>query len=409
MSKLPRLASPPLLNPSLVLGPSQSQQPALVQSSHPSQIPLPQLQAQLNQVCNDRGKDYHQIHAIIFGWTKDNTGASLDMDRLELAMKIAMNVKANKFQIPADKSWPTEQLFNALGVVFRESIKTPHLRHLLVLAYIGHGYSDAAKGLTFESSKKKYILWSWIKSTLENSTPNLDICVVLDCCYSGMARREQMQQTISVLAACGEKETARARCSSPNRIPKRTFTQRLSQEIIRGQRFNKGKLALTTLYSQLKEATLKTEPQPRLICLGGTHPIVLPLVEMNTAGMVIPSSPLTATAGQKTNVIAKLIIDGNDRETAEGFKDMFASLPRKYQVEVVNAYQNTHSILLFITMSWEAWGLLSMILDLKPVAEVIGPPLLRPILMPYPVLRELPVEPVGENMPPKQEKGSKRT
>ncbi|KAJ5130567.1 uncharacterized protein N7515_006606 [Penicillium bovifimosum] len=87
------------------------------------------------------------------------------------------------------------------------------------------------------------------------------------------------------------------------------------------------------------------------------------------------------------SILVELSIAGTPAQILEEFKDIVASLPAQFRVEIVDAYEST-SVLFLLRMSQPAHLRLSSTLDFRTIEKIYGASLMRPASLPVLVAKE---------------------
>ncbi|KAJ5160173.1 uncharacterized protein N7482_007177 [Penicillium canariense] len=195
---------------------------------------------------------------------------------------------------------------------------------------------------------------------------NIDILVILDCCFAGLASRTESRRTLQILSACAADSKTRAR---PISVP--------------------------ALFQFIEDHKPKEAPHSLLKTLGGTSTIVL-IPQSSQTQRLLPTLP--PNMHTRTSVLVKLVLDGKPSDMARLFQSAISDLPSRLHVEVKDAYETDASVGFILGLSWESLALWGMVADLEIIMVTLGPSLIH-------TLAE--VQAAGENLPPRGTKDPK--
>lgn len=209
---------------------------------------------------------------MITYWEDDDTGAEEDANRLESTLQNLFGLTPLMFKISKNTRNPSWDVkFAVISNLQKGHGPTKLSQTLFIFAYIGHGTIDFAGGgseLIFGDKTQRNVRWQMIPELVNDQ--DIDFLGILDCCHAELkATRDQIPQTVEVLAACGPEETARSRQS---RV---TFTQRLCGELQRVEQYSKTAITAELLFERLRNSSPAELSNPRLLHYGGIRPILL--------------------------------------------------------------------------------------------------------------------------------------
>jgi hypothetical protein len=344
-------------------------------------------------VAASRGNVHARKVAILIRWENDNTGAQDDVVTMGKAME-TFDIQYTEHILKAKDAFPGWNLQAEIRKMILDLCDSK-LHSLFVFYYAGHG--TIVDGNLFFAQGGKRASWSDIRGDFfseQDALRNVDVLVVLDCCYSGAATRTRAQpsRVIQVMASCGPNEGTNPRGQ------KVSFTMRLFRAV---QHF-KGQLSVSTavLFQEIQRQKPRTAPNAVFETLSGTQPIRL-VFKDHTSSSRIPR--LSSHVNEK-HVLVKLTLHGHSQvpghsDVLESFKSAIKDLPPNMKVEISDAYETDQSIFLIIGMSWEAWCLWSMVTHLDFIGVTLGPSLMSRRLV------EVPVPVSDENRHPSHGKG----
>ncbi|KAJ5550101.1 hypothetical protein N7535_001957 [Penicillium sp. DV-2018c] len=359
---------------------------------------LPEVRAALETAVNARGAAYHSKAAVLFYFEIDDTGAKDDVGTLSNCFQDVFDIEPTVVELAASDRMPGLSLMKTV----RDTIDgmEPHgkpLPCLLVLAYIGHGTIDATTGKLklVAGATRQNIQWHMIHHSFfagpSYETANVDTLGILDCCYSG-ATRERSERACQVLSACGAEETTRARSGGVASFSRRFY------RAARNLKANGGPFAIIEdLVVEINREKPSGRPDGVLTHHGGASPIAIPFKGTSSASVQRALRNLSLPSPEATTqcILVELSIAGSPAQILEEFKDIIASLPAQFPVEIVDAYQST-SVLFLLRMSQPAHLRLSSTLDFRIIGRIHGASLIRPA--------SLPVQKAKGNVRPSPEK-----
>lgn len=357
---------------------SPSSPAAMEASDPPTKVMLPQLKASLEKVISARGNVYAEKTAVIFYWEDDDTGAEKDAESLKAVLVdcfgITPEIHSLKNKTPA---WDAGCVIFDLLRKFHPPTFTSTgdlIMTFFMFAYIGHGKRDSNGELALVSSTGKTLPWSTIRSQLfsDKGLTHVDVFGFLDCCYSGAAR-DQLQRTLQILAASGEKEYTRSRTAGVS------FTQRFASAVASLRNRSDPLMTTASLFADIMAQKPPDADTPHFSSLGGIHPIALPFEKAGTT----PGSPSQqpgqshSTDTMEKHVLVKLTVNGQAGEVLNEVHDAARGLPASWKVSIVEAFETGCSALLLLRMTWEAWARIDAAVPLEIVGTVIGSSLLH--------------------------------
>lgn len=357
---------------------SSQTSPTLPTSPTSSKIPLPQLKSVLQKVVQARGHVYCAKTALAFYWEDDNTSAKDDVNLLEKTFKDCWGIETTRLELRRDDAMPGFTVTNEFDKMVMDShIGYGNRQSLVIFAYVGHASVDITRGLRLESKSGNHIWWRFLKERVFSQClefEKIDRFGFLDCCYAGVTTRCRTEQTIQILAACGPEETARSR-----NMPI-TFTQRFCGHVRYAQSHHQDTISIAALFQELQQKKSSSTPNPQLGIVGGINPIVIPIKKPPNSGPS-PTSRLPIPSPRpdpnEQHVVVKLTLAGSEKEVTKEFREVIATLPAPFKVQIVDAFRTVHSALVFMRMTWGTWARFSTVLELEPIDVIIGPSLVH--------------------------------
>jgi hypothetical protein len=131
---------------------------------------------------------------------------------------------------------------------------------------------------------------------------------------------------------------------------------------------------------------LNNSPLRRLIRYGGTRPIAFTVRKrvrtsisaLSQGSTTSPSRiPVLRPTSKQKHILVQLTLEGEHDEAIKAFKEVIAELPASFQIKIADAYESSRSALVLVRMTWEAWAILTMAMDMKFVGLIIGASLIH--------------------------------
>ncbi|KAJ5673944.1 hypothetical protein N7462_009383 [Penicillium macrosclerotiorum] len=319
------------------------------------------LKADLQKVSAARGNVHTTRLAFLCRFSGDDTGAADDVTTMAKLMGDDFNFQVEQHVVRKNTMIPLGPLLNACSK-FVETHHNAGQTSLLVFYYAGHG--KAVDGKLVLSSGNSRLEWAAIASSIFNNNSDhmkgLDVLTIMDSCFSGLATRSQSIRTIQVLSACGPSDETRARASGIS------FTQRIHRSV---HALKHAPISIPALFEHLSQNKRKSVPQPQLVTISGTAPIVLIHKSLGLHN-TMPSLPQSVKS--KINVLVKLVLDGQPTDMYALFKEAIKDLPYQLHVEVSIVYETDQSVGFILRMSWETMAWWGMVADLDFVMVTVG-------------------------------------
>jgi hypothetical protein len=345
----------------------------------PDRPRLPDVRAALEAAVNARGTAYHCKKAFVFYFELDNTSAEDDVRTLSYCFEDVFDIQPTVVKLEATDRFPGCTLAKTVNSTLEnmESYRNP-LPSLLILAYVGHGTLDTTTGMLklVAGPGRQNIQWSQVHSSFFSQnilTTNVDTLGILDCCYSG-STRETTERACQILSACGAAETTRSRSGGAASFSRRFY------RAARNLKANDRPFAtVEDLVVEInREKSSSSSPDAQLTYHGGARPIAIPFKGASSAYVqqALQNLSLVSPAATTQSVLVELSIAGSPAQILEEFKDVIASLPAQFRVEIVDAYEST-SILFLLRMSQPAHLRLSSTLDFRFIGRIHGASLIR--------------------------------
>ncbi|KAJ5168319.1 uncharacterized protein N7482_003913 [Penicillium canariense] len=343
---------------------------------------LPALKAELEKVAIARGNVYIQKVALLVYWENENTGAK-DNTQTMITILEQFGIKCTVYILTdASPGWSLSQKVRDMLIQCHDAT----LNTMFVFYYAGN--STMHDGKLFFSSGGKRVKWCFVSDSLfdeyEEVVQRVDTLAILDCCFAGEATRQRISKTTQILAACDSNNTARARKTI-------SFTQRMYHAV----QTLKGQPSITTAdwYEEIERLKPRNAPRSVLRTLGGTMPINL-VFQDTASSATFSSSRIPARVSphlSAKDLLVRLTLHGEGREVTEAFKSLIKDLPTSMKAEIMDAYETDQSVFFILGMTWKAWALWTMVVDLDHIGVTLGPSLIHK--------GPAEVQQVGENLP----------
>lgn len=368
-------------------------------------VPLPGLKAELREVAKNRGTPYASKRGLIVYYETDDSKAFTDARSLQTTFQDVLSIQSEIYKIPKhdrNPAWNLNLKIRSLTDPMKINSPGDHDRHLFAFAYIGHGSRDLDSNndveLRLVSGSGQEIEWQGIHEEIFSKRPqliNLDVFGFLDCCHAGTIKQPRGRPSL-VICASGPLEYSRARNSLRGGL---SFTQKFGGVCRMVQGTGVPTVTAEKLFDLLVQEHQAAQvarpllsganqpdpaPLPRLLRYGGTRPIAFNVRKRERTSISALSQGSTTsptriphpTRTQK-HILVQLTLDGEPNAAIKTFKEAIAELPAEFQVKIADAYETSRSALVLVRMTWEAWAVLTMAIDLKFVGLIIGKSLIH--------------------------------
>lgn len=343
--------------------------------SFTSEISLRILQKQLAEAVRAPRKGHSRVSSFITLFDDDDTGAQNDADKLQSTLKDLLGIESTVFKIPASNKKPHRNLQNKLSSHINEKHRPePNLHTLLIFTYIGHGTRGGLPRKHephFTAKSGKSIRWSQILGSFLRKK-QMDVLAILDCCHAGVELSRQKEtgpQTIAIMAACGSREWALARCSDIGctTVSHNTFTQRLCTELIQAAAPDGTPITVDALYQNIRDNTSEDLPNPRLIYSSGIRPIMI-----SFKPCLIQGSQSSKSEPHNVDILVRATLTDSKEKSLEDFRNFLLKTPSPFKIQLVDAWKTDDFVILLMRMSGMTMARLSSTVDIERIGIILG-------------------------------------
>ena len=254
----------------------------LVSSSSGAAISeVTQLRNQILAALDQRGRHYSHFITFTVRFHMDDTHADRDSSNFQTILRLLGLPVARELVILADDKTPGWTYITWMATVLKRP-QGQTGRTLILGHYAGHGFVDVNDQLNLHASPQ-HPAGMTFPNTLGSlfqpgQTPvETDICMILDCCYSGLATRgtDTGDWSGELVASVGPDQKALGNWSYLTRLQNKTFTSRIADEVAREVGRGATSINLAAII-----ATLRQHSNPEIIPIyhlkSGNHGIRIP-------------------------------------------------------------------------------------------------------------------------------------
>ncbi|MCJ1373798.1 hypothetical protein MMC20_005028 [Loxospora ochrophaea] len=368
--------------------------PGAPTTSSADRLTIASLKQSLEHAIEARGKRYDWIETFAIRFADDDTRAVNDTANFQSLLQMIGLPAAREQVVPANSVIPRWDFSPPIRSAISTAMTTQG-RGLAIGHYAGHGglkdgqlvfkaQIEALKEVSFDLTFGE--LW-----TETGVAENLDVLIILDCCYSGAAIRQTPtgSRSVEIIASVSASQTAFGNNSRLARIQAKTFTSRLADEVSMALGVPlTTSIAMTDIIGAMKpKASPDRMPQYQL--LRGTVAIRLPVRlpphrlppqarhrPSSSGSFASPSTSSTPPPNQpSSNYAAIFCAHVNSVDVAHGehtaLLQWINSLHPSVELELLGVYL-TNSMTLMFHSRWSTWAVLQGRSGFRLVLETRG-------------------------------------
>jgi hypothetical protein len=157
-----------------------------------------------------------------------------------------------------------------------------------------------------------------------------------------------------------------------------SFTRRFYRAARNLSKTEKAFATVEELVAEVNREKTSGTPDAQLTYHRGTRPIAIPFKGTSSASVQqeLQNLSLLSPAATTESVLVELSIAGSPAQILQQFKDVIASFPAQFRVEIIDAYEST-SVLFLLRMSRPTYLRLSSTVDFRFIGKIDGPSLIR--------------------------------